>query len=202
MGQASGSPFQKGLIVVQRECKGWLTAAHSSRHSIPRHPGSKLGRGGGVEIILLLLKHIEEKQHIGLWQEEEKISMTAGSNAPLTIWKLGPLSFHESFFFFFNFLSSHLPFPLTLKQLSSHHYSAHSFNLSSFVCSIPPIVSPPLYQSLVPPFPLSWPYYLCSSTSCEPLTTTRPTDFAVWKLCAAPPSLPILSYILLGVLWL
>lgn len=73
-------------------------------------------------------------------------------------------------FFLTSFLSI-FPFHLLLlllKQLSSIHVQAHSFNLSSFICSIPPILSPPLYQSPVPPFPLSWPCYLGSSTSWHP----------------------------------
>lgn len=172
--------------------------ADSGRHSTLHHPGA--AERGGLAVIPLLLKHIEEKQHAGLWQEEEKISMTAGSDLPLAIWKLAPLSFHlffSSFLPIFPLLHPHL---LWLKQLSRHRYSAHSFNLSSLVCSIPPMLSPPLYQSLVPPFPLSGPYYLCLSTSCAPLTTARATDFAVWKLCDAPASLPILSCVVPGVL--
>lgn len=60
--------------------------ADSSRHSTPHHPGAE--ERGGLVVIPLLLKHIVEKQHAGPWQEDEKISMTAGSNHPLTIWKL------------------------------------------------------------------------------------------------------------------
>lgn len=126
----------------------WMEGASDSRHSKPHDPGAE--ESGGLAVIPLLLKHIEEKQYVSLWQEEEIISMTAGSNLPLTIWKLVPLSFHQRFFFF-----SFLLFPYSPFQLSSHHNSTHSFNLSSFIYSIAPILSTPLYQSLALPFPLS-----------------------------------------------
>lgn len=109
------------------------------RHSTSHHPGAE--ERGRLAVIPLLLKHIEEKQHTGIRQEEEEISMTAGSNLLFTIWKLVPLS------------------------------TAHSFNLSSFICSILPILSSPTLS--ISCFPLPWPYYLCSSTSCEPLTTAQ-----------------------------
>ncbi len=70
------------------------------------------------------IKTYWRKQHAGLWQEEEKISMTAGFNLPLTMWRLVPLSFHECFIFssqcsYSIFLSSfHLPslLPTTVAQ--------------------------------------------------------------------------------------
>lgn len=65
----------------------------------------------------------------------------------------------------------------------------------------PPILSPPLYQSPGPLFPLL--HHLYSSTSCEPLTIARLIGFAVWKLCdSAPPSSLILSCVWPGVLQL
>lgn len=98
-------------------------------------------------------------------------------------------------FFLLPFFPSFHLLLLLLKQLSSHHYQAHSFNLSSFICSIPPILSPPLYRSPVPPFPLSWPCYLGLSTSCGPPTTARSKYSAVWKPWDAPPLRPILSHV-------
>lgn len=171
-----------------------MEGAADSRHSKPHHPGAE--ERGGLVVIPLLLKHIEEKQHVGLWQEEEIISMTAGSNLPLTIWKLVPLSFHESFFF-----SSFLPsFPSSLST-------------SIYCCSnsCPAITTQPTPLIFLPSFVLSRPsfrphsinllllHFLSHSlTICVHPPHVSPSQ--VWKHCDVPPSLAILSCVLPGVL--
>lgn len=167
---------------------------HSSRHSTPHHPGG--GGGGGVAVILLLLKHVEEEQHVVLLQKEEKIRMMVGSNTPPTNWKLGPLSFNQHLIFFISFLPI-FPFHLPLLLLKTAvQPSLLNLLLPSFICPIPPVLSPPLYQSRLPTFPLSWSYYLHSSTSSESLTVAR-EYFAVWKLWC--PSFMV--YLVLRFAW-
>lgn len=196
MSEATCSSFQKGLVVAQSGWKGWLTP-----QDIPHHT-TQGGRGEeGFAVIPLLLKHIEEKQHAGLWQEEEKISMTAWSNLPLTIWKLVPLSFREGFFF-----SSFPPISLSTSiyccSNSCPAITAQPAPLISLVCSISPILSPPLCQSLLFFHFLSFGLIIyVHPPHMHPVQLQDP-QILLSGNCDAPPSLPISSYVLPGVPWL
>lgn len=126
-----------------------------------------------------------ENQHDGLIQPPSHYLEACASKLP---WR-----------FLFFFLPSHFPLHLhilLLKQLSSHHCSARSFNLLSlFYLSHP--LAPTLSISSILPFPVFWPYYLCSSTSYAPRTTARPTDFAIWKLWCSS----LTAYLILCFAW-
>lgn len=141
MGHASSSLFSERLF-CGTEWRQGVADSSTQQQTFHNTPPRGTGRRGELAVILLLLKHIEEKQHIGLWQEEQKISMTAGSNTPLTIWKLGPLSFHERFFFFFK-----LPF------------FPSSLSTSLYCCSnsCPAITTEPTPLISLPSFVLSRP---------------------------------------------
>lgn len=81
--------------------------ADNSRHSTTHHPGAQ--KRGGVAVILLLLKCIQEKQHFGLRQEVEKIGVTARSKIPLSL--SGNLGLYASMLLtsFLTFFPFHLP---------------------------------------------------------------------------------------------
>lgn len=130
--------------------------ADSYRHSTPHHLGAE--KRGGLAVIPLLLKHIEEKHHAGLWQEEEQNHHDGWSQPPSHYLEASASQLPWMHHLFLSALSFLFPpsflfiFPLHLhlllfKQLSSHRYSTHSFNLYSFVLPAHP---------LTPTLSISW----------------------------------------------
>ncbi len=196
-GSIKWSPFPEKLGCGAECIEG---VADSSRHSTAHHPGAE--ERGGLAVIPLLLKTF--------WRKTTCWSMAGGGENQHDSWirppshYLGACDSKLLRTFLFPFFLLSCPSPL-------------STSIHCCLNSCPDISTQPTPLISVPSFVLSrlasrphsinllFPHFLShgltvyvSSTSCEPLTTPRPTGFTVWKLCDASPSLPILSFVLPG----